>query len=61
MGKYFGSDYAEGHFVFFSTLHWTALIILFAVYLLLYLFRAQFQKTTIDKYARYTLAFLLIA
>lgn len=61
MGKYFGSDYAGGHFVFFSTSHLTALITLFSIYLLLYLFRAQFQKTTIDKNTRYTLAFLLIA
>ena len=61
MGKYFGSDYAGGHFVFFSTSHLTALITLFTIYLLLYLFRALFKQTAINNYARFTLALLLIA
>ncbi len=59
MGNYFATDYSGEHFTFYTAPHWTALLILLAIYILAYLFRRRFTGNA-DKYTRYTLAFLLI-
>ena len=59
MSRYFGVN-GEEAFVFFSAVHWSALAILFFIYLALYLNRKRFQQARWDHYARWTIAILLI-
>lgn len=60
MGKYFTTEYTGERFEFFTAPHWTALLILLSLYILLHVNRKQFQRASLDKYTRYTLASLLI-
>lgn len=60
MGQYFGSEYGGGRFEFFTAPHWSALLILLAVYVGLYLSRHRLRNPLPDRRTRYILATLLI-
>lgn len=56
----FALEYPDKAFVFFSLSHWMALLTLLILFSLLYFNRDWFLKPTIDKYARWFLAALLL-
>lgn len=53
-------DYTDNPFSFFSNQHINALVFLFAIYILLFLFRNKLSKPNIDIVARYIIAVALI-
>lgn len=61
MHSWLSTDYSGKPFILFSQSHWMALVILVAVYILLFRFRHLFRKhLKIDTTARYTIAFILL-
>jgi len=57
---YFGSEFEGGKFIFYSTSHNLALLILLVFFVSIYLLRQKLKNAPVDKIVRYTLAATLI-
>lgn len=60
MSSYFGSEFGGGKFIFYSTSHNLALLILLVFFVSIYLLRQKLKNEPVDKIVRYTLAATLI-